>query len=169
MPSNDAVELTSDELSYFDTLDMDSASDDPFKHELGTFEFTVTSAKKARGKEKADGTQSLGLVFTFGSDQGEVTMWRNIPRPGGAISPQRQLSYERQFLSQIGVIPEDHARVYNALVKYDDDSAVVGLEVVAEVINDGDYQKLVKIHPKGIKGTRVGAAQVSSSIDDTWE
>jgi hypothetical protein len=172
MPDVEKVELSADELEFFNELDVDSAAEDPFKHPLGTFEFECISALKVRGKLKEDGSQSLGIVFTWGSDDGQVTRWMNLPKPGITDAKrQKQLSYIRADLNAYGVPSDEHSQVLRQLINYDNDSSVKGLKITATVVDDGDYQVLQKIQPAGTGavGNASAGRTVSSSVDDDFE
>jgi|SRR6185312_7150182 len=169
MTSNEPVELNDDELDFFNSLDVDSAAEDPYAHPVGPAEFEISSAVLARGAVKDDGSQSLGVVFTFTSDHGQVTHWMNVPK-AGAKNVEKQLSFMRAFLNSIGVPSDEHKFVLAQLVKRQEDKAVVGKKVVGTVVNKDGRQNLTKISPRG---TRVGASPskpasstVSASDDD---
>jgi len=170
MTSNEPVELEADELDYFDSLDIDSAPVDPYKHALGTFEFELTEVELARGKEKPDGTRPLGAVWHWNSDEGEVTKWLNFPSPNGK-NPQKQLSFTRAYLSSIGIPDEDHSKVLKQIFKFQDDSDVRGLKITATVVNDGDFQKLEKIQPNvsGVRGEATASVGSKGASDDMFD
>jgi hypothetical protein len=129
--------------SIFGALDIESAQNDPFKVDDGTYHATVTGAKVA----PTNAGDKIGLTITYKiTDEGDmegkdVKEWQNIPQPADPQNPtteeKRSASYLKARLLALGV-PADGM---NKMQPED----LLGTDVIITVAEKDGYTNIKKL------------------------
>lgn len=131
-------------MSLFGDLDIQSAADDPFKVDNGTYPFTITKVKS--GPTSKGDKLGLTLEYTITDEDSpmngrKVSEWKHIPQPDDPQNPTaeeaRAASFLKLRLADLGV-PENQM---NSLEIED----LLGLEGVMVVKNNGEYTNVTKV------------------------
>jgi hypothetical protein len=140
--------------SIFGALDIESAQDDPFKVDDGTYHATVTGAKVG----PTNAGDKIGFTITYKiTDEGDmegkdVKEWQNIPQPVDPQNPtteeKRSASYLKARLLALGV----PAGGMNDMQPDD----LLGTDVVITVAEKDGYTNIKKLVLDTGAGTGVG-------------
>ena len=132
-------------MGLFDGLDVQSAADNPFEVEPGTYPCVITKAE-AKPTQAGDKV-GLNIEYTIQNAENEamtgrkITEWKWIPQPDNPAAPSAKeaqaASFLKQRLSNLG-IPETRMNS----VEEDD---LLGIECVVSVKKNGEYTNVTKV------------------------
>lgn len=127
-------------MSIFGDLDVESAADDPFALDDGTYKGVV---EKCEVKDSKDGSKK-GLFITYMVDDADskmngrrATEWKTIPQSKDEEDADRAASFLKQRLLSFG-IPADRI---NSFTPED----AIGVDVVFSVKKNGEYTNVTRV------------------------
>lgn len=133
-------------MSIFGDLDIESAADDPFGVDPGTYNAVVSDVEV---KDSKDGSKK-GLWLTYSITEctenpamegRKVSEWKTIPQPEDPKNPSaedsRAMSFLKLRLASLG-IPPTHMNT----VQFED---LIGIDVVITVEKNGEYTNVKRV------------------------
>lgn len=129
-------------MSLFGDLDVQSAADNPFEVEPGTYLCTVTNAE-AKPTQAGDKV-GLNIEYTISDEDDndamhgrKVTEWKWIPSSMATTKEQQAASFLKQRMLNLG-IPEERINDLST-----DD--LIGTECIVSVKKNGEYTNVTKV------------------------